>query len=116
MIEKICNLGQPCDYKADWIRFEVIPSEQRIKFAVNVEKLCQCRFVGDINKIEELPFLLIINNKDTLNSLKEKIVNLEIIYKESELYLIKNKKIVNLKEEEVIFSYIDNQSIILIRT
>lgn len=116
MIDKICNLGQPCDYKADWIRFEIIPSEQRIKFATNVEKLCQCRFVGDMNKIEELPFLFIINNKDTLNSLKEKIVNHEIIYKESELYLIKNKKIVNIKEEEVIFSYIDNQSIILIRT
>ena len=72
-IHLICNLEKSCRFDADWIRFEIIPINQRIEFSPKIQKICQFRFIGEFNKIEQLPFLLVIENTDTFDSLIDKL-------------------------------------------
>lgn len=114
-INFICNIEKKCLFDADWIRFEIVPINQRYKFTPDLQKLCQCRFVGELDNIQELPFLFVADNTDTFDIFVIKLKQTVLIDKNSEVYFIKNKKQLKINNDEIIFDYIDINTIILIR-
>ena len=61
-------------YNEFWIRFELIPEDQKINFNPKTKKkykLIQCRFKGvNLNILEKLPFLLLINSREMIKDIK----------------------------------------------
>ena len=114
MICSICNINHEYDFDADWIRFEIVPKAQRFKLNQDFKKLCQFRYSGKMDRIEKLPFLLVINNTDTLESLTEELKSKLLIDFDSDISLSTNKKVIHLNQDKTIFPYVSIKSIILI--